>query len=201
MNAGKPKLADRLLLRISQKTEIGGLWVGSIERDANLLMKVGDALELIGRFDPLRHCQIRRYLTRIWIRLLPGDVAQFEPSLQACLLDTRFVRDCSADFIAAAMVHEATHARLFRCGIGYDVELRDRIERVCILQEIAFARKLPNGDTIEEWARLGLSTPFDLKDEAFDARRQDGALEILRHRRVPDRLIRLLLGVRRILRR
>jgi hypothetical protein len=192
MNPSKPKLLERLLVSISHNEVIDGLWVGSVEGEPALLRKVSDALELIKTFDRRRYARIRSDLRRVWVRLLPGDVAQFESSLQACVLDTRFVRDHSPEFIAAAIVHEATHARLYRCGFSYEPILRDRLERICINEELAFACKLPNGDKVAEWARSGLSIPPDLSDEGFNSRHLEGAIEALRHRQVPERLIKLL---------
>jgi hypothetical protein len=108
------------------------------------------------------------------------------------MLDTRFVRECSSELIAAAIVHEATHARLWRCGLSYEAALRPRMERLCISQELVFASKLPDGKAVAEWATLGLTNPPDLRDEAFDARRQTGSVELLRYRKVPEWLIRIV---------
>ena len=49
-------------------------------------------------------------------------MASFNHSLNACQLDERFVLDekSGPELIASVIVHEATHARLMRCGIGYE---------------------------------------------------------------------------------
>ena len=56
----------------------------------------------------------------------------------------------SPELIAAVIVHEATHARLERYGIGYEEKLRARIEAVCFRRELAFAAKLPNGEAVRQ---------------------------------------------------
>jgi len=37
-------------------------------------------------------------------------------------------------------------------GIGYDEDIRARVERVCIRRELAFAAKLPNGEQVRQQA-------------------------------------------------
>jgi hypothetical protein len=45
-----------------------------------------------------------------------------------------------------------------RCGIGYDVSLRARVEAVCFRRELAYARKLP-GEHGREKAQDALAIP------------------------------------------
>ena len=63
-----------------------------------------------------------------------------------CVIDERFVVDegTTPEMIASVIVHEATHARLFRMGIGYEEGRRARVEQVCLRRELAFAAKLPD---------------------------------------------------------
>ena len=73
------------------------------------------------------------------------------------------------ELIASVIVHEATHARLMRCGIGYEEELRARVEKVCLRRELAFAAKLPNGEQIRAQTdpELGYLPPSYWTNEAF----------------------------------
>ena len=60
------------------------------------------------------------------------------------MLDERFVTnpETTIERIASVIVHEATHARMERCGIGYAEDQRARIETVCFRRELAFAVRL-----------------------------------------------------------
>jgi len=190
----KPKVSDRLLLRMSVNRKIDGLWVGTVE-SGPILCRVEESLQLIKIHDRRRYDRLLRDLDRVWVRLLPGDVACFNAALWACELDTRFVLQQSPEFIAAAIVHEATHARLWRSGVTYDESSRHRIETICARQELAFAAKLPNGEKVREWAEAALSQPPALTDMAFGERFQTGSIEALGYRRVPQWLVRTLLAV------
>lgn len=41
------------------------------------------------------------------------------------------------------LVHEATHLRIRRSGITYDTDKRERIERICVQQQVAFLQRVP----------------------------------------------------------
>ena len=99
--------------------------------------------------------------------------------------------------IASTIVHEATHARLMRCGIGYETELRARVEAVCARRELAFANKLPNGAQVRESAEriLELCAADDgyWSNTAFEERHVEGSIEAMRHLGAPDWLVRVFL--------
>ncbi|MGX9142716.1 hypothetical protein [Mesorhizobium sp. 128a] len=94
--------------------------------------KIVEALGLIKNFDPIRYTHLRRDVGQILVTTLPASVAQWGESLKACELDERYLtrEGTTPAHIASTIVHEATHARLMRCGIGYEETLRDRVERV-----------------------------------------------------------------------
>ncbi|HWO40207.1 MAG TPA: hypothetical protein VNO43_00190, partial [Candidatus Eisenbacteria bacterium] len=81
----------------------------------------------------------------------PVTSRNFNSAIRACQLDSWHVRDeaVSASELAAAIVHEAAHARIDRC-VPYREELRDQIEAACIRRELAFARQLPDKDGLVE---------------------------------------------------
>src|SRR5713101_6929819 len=103
--------------------------------------RVEEALRLIKTYDRVRYNRLIRDLERVWVTLLPGYPACYDHSIRACELDTRYVlADTSQpEVIASTIVHEATHARLRRSGIGYEEDLRPRVEAVCYRAQIAFA--------------------------------------------------------------
>ena len=125
-----------------------------------------------------------RDLNRVWVRLLTTGVGQFNPRLWACMLDERFVQADTTDapLLAAVIVHEATHARLWRYGFGYNEEQRERIEAICLRRELAFARRLPDGQKAAQSAEEMLaSSPSYLTDKALSDRHVEGSAEALRH--------------------
>jgi len=151
------------MLWLSSGKRIDGLWVGTyFQTNAEPVMRrIEEALRLIKVHDPRRYDRLRKDLTRIWVRLVPGALARYVPVLETCEVDERFVlaETSSPELIAAAIVHEATHARLWRRGIGYDEGLRARVEAACFRRELAFAAKLPNAERVRELARDALTIP------------------------------------------
>jgi hypothetical protein len=84
--------------------------------------------------------------------------------------------------IAGAIVHEATHARLERCGFGYEEDQRERVETICNRRMLAFARKLPDGHGVRAWAEANLALDRSYYiDAASRERAQEGNLQILQH--------------------
>jgi hypothetical protein len=153
----KPSAKDKFELWLSTSRTIDGLWVGSCARDRKnereiTLRRVEEALRLIKLYDPLSYSRIIRDLKRIWVNLVPHYNAWYLHPLQACVLDGRYVlsETTTLEQIALTIIHEATHARLERCGIDYDEKLRQRIEAVCLRREFAFVAKLPNGAKLRD---------------------------------------------------
>jgi len=190
-------LIDRILLWMSSGKDIDGLWVGSETEAERVLPRVEAALGLIKTHDRQRYDRIVADLDRVWVRLLTTYVAQFSPSWSACFLDERFVLGDTTDaaHIAAAIVHEATHARLWRCGFGYDEEVRQRVEAVCVRREVAFANKLPDGERIRAVAAEALAlSPTYWTSVAAQERHYEGSLQALHYLRY-DWLARPLLAI------
>jgi hypothetical protein len=123
-------LLDRIGLCMSRGHRIDGLWVGCLTSDKEKRLMafdpVEEALGLIKRHDPLRYDRLRRDLVRIWVFLLAGNWGEYRHPLRMCVLDERVVLDeaTRSEQIASTIVHEATHARLMRRGIGYEGALR-----------------------------------------------------------------------------
>lgn len=189
----------RVMLWLSVGRNLDGLWVGSyFQTNAEgALRRVEAALRLIKSNDRRRYDRMIHDLDRVWVRLLTTGAAQFDPSLRACLLDERFLLAETTDpeLIAAMIVHEATHARLWRCGIRYDGDRRRRIEAICFRRELAFARRLPNGQSAREAAEDALAMgPSYWTNVASQDREVEGSIQVLRHLE-PNWLARLVLAV------
>jgi hypothetical protein len=200
----RPLLGERIQLWASTSRRVDGLWVGTQdggdEAEAQL-RRVEEALCLIKTHDRLRYDRLLRDLDRVWVAILPGIVGCYSEGLRACQLDPRHVLDenTPTEVIASTIVHEATHARLHRAGIGYDEARRDRIEAVCVRRELAFARKLPDGEEVRAYAGRLLelcAEPGLWTDAKFDERFVEGSAEALQYLGVPAWLVRIILGIR-----
>jgi hypothetical protein len=205
---GRLSLADRVELRLSTHQHVDGLWVGTWEAEAeSVLRRVQEALDLIKSYDRMRYDRITRDLARVWVRTLFGALGQYNKLLAACELDVRFVLAATTapEMIAATIVHEATHARLMRCGISYEEKLRPRVEAVCFRRELAFAKKLPDGEQVREHAvrMLEVAASNDYwTNTALIEQWTAGGIETLRHLGVPMWFARFAVAVgRRRLRR
>jgi hypothetical protein len=132
------------------------------------------AIELIRLRDPYRLKMLRKYLVggiRVNLAVISGR-AEFNAKTLSCMVDPSYASsEVRPEELAATLVHEATHARLSHLGFKYEnARSRVREEAVCLRQEIAFARRLPDGDELAESAerRLASLDPSDYDDAAFD---------------------------------
>jgi hypothetical protein len=201
------RLIDRIERHLATSRRVDGLWIGVRASEAEpLLRRVEEALALIKRYDRRRYDRLRRDVERVWVRddLGPDSVGQFDPALWACELDDWLVLTATAEELAATIVHEATHARLWRRGIGYDESLRARVEAACFRRELAFAARLPNGNTLREDAKRLLRTPPAYwSDAALLERRIEQFTHYVRRLRelqAPDWLVRAMRTIRMRLR-
>lgn len=192
--APRPGLLDRIHLAMSTGRYIDGIWVGSWRTPSDL-GRIEDALLLIKQYDPVQYFRLVRELTRVWVFVLTHASAQYKRSLNACILDERYVADSAPERIASTIVHEATHARIARCGIEYEEGLRSRIEAVCFRRELAFAAKLPNGATVREELMRYLDFYSDnaeyFSNKSVGERDNEGAIEALRYANAPDWMIKI----------
>lgn len=199
----KPSLADRLALWMSHSRIIDGLWIGVwAESEWQLnLSRVEDALLLIKRHDGLHYSRVIHNLSRIWVNLIPSSPAHYDRSLNACVLDERFIRNqaTTIENIASTIIHEATHARLEKWGITYDEAKRPRIETICTRRELHFASRLPDGKLPDrESLRQEIVSRLEwsagdhdfYSDASFKQRLQDGQVEALRYLNAPNWLVR-----------
>ncbi len=75
------------------------------------------------------------------------------------------------------LVHEATHARVYRAGIRYLPRNRRRIEQICVRAEIDFATQLPDATLLADEARHALETEW--WEDVPKRERELGQLRIL----------------------
>lgn len=79
----------------------------------------------------------------------PGDHTAYD-SLGGIHLASTHVREWSKQFLASALIHEATHLRIRSAGIRYTPDLRGRIEAICAKTQAAFLQRLPS-----PWQEMG----------------------------------------------
>jgi hypothetical protein len=200
----KPTITDRLALWITTARMVDGLWVGSTESKPRPgLRRVEDALQLIKRHDALHYSRVINNIERIWVHLLPDACACYSRSLNACVLDERFVlrETTTLEWIACAIVHEATHVRLERWGIGYDEEkARTRIEAICLRRELNFVAKLSHSEPLREEIARTLEWCVSNRDYfsnvSLQQRTDQGQVETLRYLGTPNWLFNVVLKVR-----
>lgn len=132
--------------------------LGSSESFELFRKKVSDALQLIEKYEPARFVRISRDLKRLALIVAGGEF--YHRGLNAYFADAPTMRARSVDELAAAIVHEATHARLARRGISTTANNQSRIEGICTEAAASFADRLPNGADLAEHLRRTLSTPW-----------------------------------------
>jgi len=181
---------------MSTSRRVDRVWIGSWRHSPEELSRVEDALSLIKQHSPLDYARVIRELKRIWVFLsFHSSLAEYKHSLKACVLDERFVPDSATTVgrLAATIVHEATHARLERCGIEYKQELRTRIEAICGRRELAFAARLPNSAELQQAIAQSLrwyqANPGHFSDAHFREKYVVDWIETARYAEVPDWLI------------
>lgn len=101
--------------------------------------------------------------------------------------------------IAASIVNEATRARLRRLGINYvDYVQRQRFERVCMRQELAFAARIPDGAELSREIAARMALPADYwAARSVRQRFAAGEAEMAREAHVPDWVLKTALAFRR----
>jgi hypothetical protein len=182
-------LIDKLFLRLSRSRHVNGIWVGVIgdKKDVHLLQHVEDAILLIERYDSQRYRRVCSALERIWVCPLAGSYGEYNAVFRRCDLDLRYVRSSSVAAIASTIVHEATHGHYCLRKIGYPEALRHRIERICMQQQLAFARTLPDQGALCKQLERNLDrNPESWNNEAFKRLRLKGELETARDLGIPD---------------
>ena len=192
------RIVDRIQLSMSVSRHLDGIWIGSWRGRPEDLTRVEGALLLIKQHSPLDYARIARELERIWVDLVLNGLGEYRHSLRACILDERYVADpaTTVGHIASTIVHEATHARLERYGIGYEEQRRARIETICFRRERAFAARLPDSAELQEGIARYLewyqANPEQFSDARFQANNMAGGIEALRYLGTPDWIIRAI---------
>jgi hypothetical protein len=102
----EPRLTDKFYLAASAARHVDGVWIGSYW-GPELLPRIESALLLVKQYSPLHYARLRRDLDRIWIYLLPHAAAEYHASINACVIDKRYIAnlDTSVEELATTILH------------------------------------------------------------------------------------------------
>jgi hypothetical protein len=148
------------------------------DRQNEFVRRMKQALDFIARADGRRYARIRKHVRFIVHRELVGAGAKYKRLSRACLVDLTqydFLTPRTVGwFLAGSLVHEATHGRIgervrfrrgsiawlhdatggkvFRRGVTWNPENRWREEKMCLLEEARFARRVDRvfGEAMEK---------------------------------------------------
>lgn len=164
-----------LLLATSRKDR--GVLVSVIANraaESDAFARVNEALALLERFDARRLALLRRRVSRVLVTENNGSA--YVPTLNACLLSLRLVQEHDAAETAVTLVHEMTHARLWRLGCRYTPAEREHVERICVAAEIRFALRLPRGAELTAKSRRLLESRWWESKSSSAIRRADSGM-------------------------
>ena len=189
-----PRPLDMLLHRVviysAPRKRVHGILTSCSDDDVDcdvFFQRIQHALDLIGRYDERRLERMKRDVKAIALGLPAFSYSFYAPSVAAVFLNAKLFPAASAENIAAVLVHEATHARLDQAGHRNHAESRERHERICIAEQLAFVRRLPNSEALANAILRLAEQPW--WDEAVRRPHAEQALEDLG---VPDWLKRFL---------
>lgn len=138
---------------LSPRTTVEGVELVALadaghEIEAQTVKQIAAALLLIKRTDRARWSRLRRDLKRILLTKVGGPL--YVHPVRGALLRAGYVRTAPVDYLALTIVHEAMHARLWSRGIGYPAADRERIERICVRAELAFAERQEHAEHLKK---------------------------------------------------
>ena len=160
---------DGLVFRFSPKRTIHGISVAvnlfsSAEERDLAFGRIATAVELLSRYAPVRHSQVRRDIRRILVTgAVPTAHATYDEHSHTCalLFDWMVAKETPPEAVAGVIVHEAQHGRLCRLGFGYEPDERGRVERLCFRATRATAQRLPGAEEVFAAADAGMELPND----------------------------------------
>jgi len=159
----------------------------------NSVPAVVAALDLIKRYAPRRYAGLNRRIGRILVARIPGAHSSFMPAIRSIFIHTDIASQEPPESIAAQIIHEAAHARIWSCGYRR-FDRPKRLERRANLEMLDFVSSLPDADYLIQWARtvLGRTDQADA-DFAQLAQAQKAELANMMPSWVPNRLTKWLI--------
>jgi hypothetical protein len=166
------------MISISDRFDVGDLEVVNLttETPDRAIEHLRVAIDLIRITSPNRLVRIHRDVRRVLLIWAGGPI--YWPYANGFAIDLVAAQDLPADRLALTIVHEATHARLWRAGFRYTPDIRERIEHICVRAELDLAERLPDAAELTNGLRKKLAQPW--WTESALAERLRAAREVLR---------------------
>lgn len=133
------------LLRGAHQQSVHGIVIAvgaATEHQDEFFSKCSRALDLIKTHDPSRFHRVQRDLRLVFMSA--GGGPYYDPAINGFIIDSASLRAATITRLASLLVHEATHARLHRMGLGRHQAAVERIEAACVRAEIAFLGRVPH---------------------------------------------------------
>jgi len=123
-------------------------------RTAQVLDRLGQALDLVAHYAPARFRRLRHDFAVILVQRFPCRAA-YLPDQHAGLIELTFLAhpDITPAQVAASIVHEAVHARIHRMGIRRVEGREAKEERLCRRAELELGLAIPGADLVVARAR------------------------------------------------
>jgi hypothetical protein len=159
----------------------------SVER---LAARLDAALAILQAHHPRAYADLRELLPCVLVTTLVG-AGQCVPQRRLCMLDesTLLSEVGTPERLAAVLVHEIMHARLWRAGFPYTSENQIRIERICVRAELLLASRMPNGEALVPELNQQITSAETLWSTA---NHRAVSLQKLRALDVPEWLVRVV---------
>jgi hypothetical protein len=156
---GLRKVLTALDLRSSASVTMHGITVfnTSDRCDADTVFSSVDvALNTLKKFDRRRLGVAQQHLRRIVVAAQSTNA--YWRHAHACVLSDTKLPEQPPVWTASVIVHEAVHARLYRCGIEpRDPTMRARIEALCVKEQIRFLKRIPDSEAMIDHLRSELA--------------------------------------------
>ena len=154
-------------------------------QEAMFRQKTEDALSLIARADCRRYRRVVQQIRSITNEnSLEGQLGGYRPFGKNCAVDFSLFDFSSSEksnfslkLYATVLVHEATHGHLLSKHIPYTRRTYQRVERLCVLESIRFAKRFV--DSVNDWSTILWTT---VEVGAWDRRWAAGFFKRLKDR-------------------
>jgi hypothetical protein len=157
------------------------------------------ALQLLAATRPKWLNRLRGLVSAIEVGPIMTSAGAWVASRDSIVLNTDFVSNLRRPVlhIAAAIVHEGTHARIEHWKVPYRADTKIRIERACLQQERGFLLELPQ-DELRDWALARIDENYvNAEDIWSSSRAEASAAKALTDVGIPPRIAAVLMRIRK----
>lgn len=124
------------LALVAPSARVDGIRVAFLDStlsDTEAIAKLTAALQALAALDPRRYRVVRAHVCRVLV--WPGHYDASD-GLGGVLLAAERLREAELVDVVGTLVHEATHLRIARLGVPYRRARRERIERLCLEEQV-----------------------------------------------------------------